>query len=110
MKSHNFCPECGQSIDEGVNNCPKCGELIVYNPQEYSINKTGSSSGLGPFMTGSEVSCINKISDAETATGNNTSSNNNEAEIILNREDSFRIKLVSPLIWKKSISADKKQL
>ncbi|MFX1568012.1 MAG: hypothetical protein ACFFCV_06565 [Promethearchaeota archaeon] len=35
MKSHKFCPECGQLINEGETNCPKCGELVVYNPQKY---------------------------------------------------------------------------
>jgi tetratricopeptide (TPR) repeat protein len=32
MKSHNFCPECGKSLNKDKTKCPNCGILLVYEP------------------------------------------------------------------------------
>ncbi|MHA1885908.1 MAG: hypothetical protein ACW96S_12695 [Promethearchaeota archaeon] len=32
MEFHNFCPECGEKLDQEHKNCPNCGESVVYDP------------------------------------------------------------------------------
>ncbi|MFX1463905.1 MAG: zinc-ribbon domain-containing protein, partial [Promethearchaeota archaeon] len=36
MKSYNFCPECGKSLENDSNICPNCGFKIISELKEHA--------------------------------------------------------------------------